>query len=64
MDIFNQSSLFINSFKLLILFFYSIFDIRLLANELVPILMNMGISSFLKSLAIILTADLRNLHAS
>lgn len=64
MDIFNQSSLFINSFKLLILLFYSIFDIRLLANELVPILMNMGISSFLKSLAIILTADLRNLHAS
>ena len=64
MDIFNQSSLFINSFTLLILLFYSIFDIRLLANELVPILMNMGISSFLKSLAIILTADLRNLHAS
>jgi len=64
MDIFNQSSLFINSFKLFILLFYSIFDIRLLTNELVPILMNMGISSFLKSLAIILTADLRNLHAS
>ena len=57
MDIFNQSSLFINSFTLLILLFYSIFDIRLLANELVPILMNMGISSFLKSLANILTAD-------
>jgi hypothetical protein len=64
MDIFNQSSLFINSFTLFILLFYSISDIRLLANELVPILMNMGISSFLKSLANILTADLRNLHAS